>query len=403
MIPCQALRADGTACTAVATQMMGDGRSLCLSHYRAAVKKKAEKVKHIPIEMAKEPPAPKPISPQPMPDARKERKKRTDPKQLRRGSRQCDYINKEGTRCKGVVMGRLDNGRFVCRHHHEQAKHNPEEMENALLQKKCEKAITKRRPEFEAKINSQVADKGELLHNRYNKSQVLTDEQFDRVTQDISRTSRVSVKTHTGKVQSLIPLISDEEFMKQYDIPLDPMGQLERAIWDAWKHTYWMDAWLRIWQEEEDMINTVTQTGEIIGDDGEPRPVEMIIKRHATFKELAIRLFDQKTKAMSSLHKLLIHRSTMLYSMIMGLQNMGFTFDMNAAKVAYNMVEEEQRKQQLGGTYYRFQPTPPENMVQTRPFGDDWGRASQEIIEATPKVHEQMEKEYLDANPDRTD
>jgi hypothetical protein len=395
---CEAVKASGAPCTAPATKTLVNGKNVCIAHYKPGGRKKK-------VRETKDINGFEEVSPHDggaltdyarmifeknnLEYEKPEKKRRNKAKQLYRGKRQCDFLNIDGERCRSIVIGQATSNitgkteMWGCRSHLEQFRLDPEPMLNRIVEKRASKALKG----TYSKMTGIQAKTDETIIERLS----IPKERADRIADEVHKRGITYTATTeqrgnfvTGKHTNYVPNI-------QVEIPRNPIDRVEKAVEMAWKHLHWIDEWLTEWAKEEDLINTVEQTGCNVVD-GKQVDIHIITKRHATFKELAVKMFSERTKAMKSLQDLLKHQSTMLVTCVLMLQKYGIKFDHEAGMLVLNKIEEQDRESRQG--FYEYNPAlplPPKAMTtievpavqQIRPWGDDWNqRTDDEGVEA---------------------
>jgi hypothetical protein len=343
--PCEAVKSDGSACSGYATKVNADGRHVCFAHFNKGGRRNRE---HEPAEIPDVDSGiydhPGEEIPGPSGDEKKSKRKIRSAKNLKRSKRQCDFLTQDGQRCKAVVLCRVDNGQFACRHHHRLYKDSTEqakEMEAAVFSKRVSDIAKQKKVKPPQEVDVSVLEKAQVPEN---------------IT--LHAKSIAHGNTRTGKNVVIIG-------REQVSIPSSFPERLEARIQMAWDKLAWMNAWLTQWNKEQDIINTVETRGTSVYE-GQQVPFETITIRHATFAELAIKMMDAQTKAETVLDKLLAQQQNLLMTSVMTLERMGYKFDHEAGMVMLAQIERAQRDAQgreLTGT---------SDVMMARPWPSDW-------------------------------
>lgn len=336
-IKCQVLKANGSACCSYATHEDDQGRRVCFAHYRRGGR---------PF---KEPLAKKLSGDSGAKIGRPKKgknglgKTKVQSKKLKRGKRQCDFLTKEGKRCRSQVLCKVENGQYACRTHWKEYRSSDEvkkEMEAKVISARVQE-IAKAKQVKPVELDPDILEKAEMPTK-------------------ITITGRSNPRSNTKMGENTVILGA-----VKVEIPVSFPERLEARIKMAWEKLAWMNAWLAKWNEEEERINTTETHGTQIVD-GEPMDFRTITRRHATFAELAIKMMDAQTKAEKVLDDLLKQQQNLLITSVLLLEKMGYKFDHEAGMVMLADVEKARRQAQgtdlLTEDRYRLE----------RPWPSDW-------------------------------
>jgi hypothetical protein len=358
--PCEAIRADGSPCSGYATHQAEDGRNVCFAHWRAngrprRAKDRVHEHQHTEAHRGGHQSTVRPNVDSVVPaspgtpdggngqDEAKPKRKVRSTKAIKRGKRQCDFLNADGERCRAVVVHSVTNGMAACRGHYDKyrsSEREAQELENKIFSKRI----------------GDIARDTRVKHPQP-KPEVLG----AKLPEAIVIKSPAEVAPNTRYAGSAnIPL-----GQTQVTVPAGFAERLEARIQMAWRKLDWMNAWLDKWNNEQDLINRVETYGTQIVQ-GEAVDFETITIRHATFAELAIKMMDAQTKAEKVLDDLLKQQQGLVITAVSILERMGFKFDHEAGMVMLALIEQAQRNTQ------KVVESNPELYTMQRPWPSDW-------------------------------